>query len=617
MLDEKKNYVMEDYQKKSVFYSFLPGISGEHGIPLWCHYLNRGQGIASFGIRDKDHAMMEFYPAHQAAERTPLLGFRTFLKVDGVCREAFREYDIPKTMKIGMNALAIEEVQKEAGISVAVEYTELPGEPLAALMRKVTVTNTSNKEYLVELADGMAEVIPYGVTGESMKEMGQTSKAWMQVTGLEEGIPRFGIRASMEDSAQVTVVNGVHYGFAKTESGEFLPVIVDKEVLFASDSALLYPYGFQEMSREELLKQPQTTCNDVPCCFFLETRSLKPQESIVLEELYGIAQDSEILETLLEQAREPGWFIAKQKQAEALAEDITARIDTKSGDQIFDAYCRQTFLDNVLRGGYPVELGKQIFYLYSRKHGDMERDYNFFSMLPEYYSQGNGNFRDVNQNRRCDVQFAPFVKDINIKKFYNALQINGYNPLGIEKVTFTMLPAAEAYLEGLSEKEKQSLAGLKGREYTPGELYQCLEKCCPEEEHRQQVFEILLGTSESNDTTKYIEGYWSDHWTYNLDLLESYLSVYPDEQETLLFWDTSYQFSQAQEQLLPRRMRYVETEQGIRQYRFLKPNVDTSKPENRWLKDKAGQVVKVNLAEKLLALCTVKMAALDPLWNGN
>ena len=77
-------------------------------------------------------------------------------------------------------------------------------------------------------------------------------------------------------------------------------------------------------------------------------------------------------------------------------------------------------MDNVLRGGYPMQLGNnKIFYVYSRKHGDLERDYNYFSMLPEFYSQGNGNFRDVNQNRRCDTFFAPFVGRKNIQEFYS------------------------------------------------------------------------------------------------------------------------------------------------------------------------------------------------------
>ena len=54
-------------------------------------------------------------------------------------------------------------------------------------------------------------------------------------------------------------------------------------------------------------------------------------------------------------------------------------------------------------------------------------------MLPEFYSQGNGNFRDVNQNRRCDTFFAPFVGRKNIQEFYSSwIQADWYNPLGVE-----------------------------------------------------------------------------------------------------------------------------------------------------------------------------------------
>ena len=35
--------------------------------------------------------------------------------------------------------------------------------------------------------------------------------------------------------------------------------------------------------------------------------------------------------------------------------------------------------------------------------GDLERDYNNFQLEQSVFSQGPGNFRDVNQNRRCDV----------------------------------------------------------------------------------------------------------------------------------------------------------------------------------------------------------------------
>ncbi|WP_373216426.1 cellobiose phosphorylase [Ruminococcus sp. 5_1_39BFAA] len=615
MLDRENNYVMEDYQKKSLFYSFLPGISGEHGIPLWCYYLNRGQGIASFGVQDKDHSIMEFYPAHQAAERTPLLGFRTFLKVDGVYGEAFAEYQVPKNMVIGMNSMKIQESLQDMGIGIEVEYECLTEEPLAGLMRKVTIENTGSKTISLELADGMAELLPYGVDSSSMKEMGQTAKAWMQVLNAESCVPAYKVRASMEDSAQVTAVSGVHYGLARDEDGELLPVIVDREVMFGQDSALISAHGFATAGQEALLDCHQNTCNDVSCCFFLKKRSLSPGETMTIEELYGMAESQEILDKLVKRTEAPGWFMEKRKRAVELTEALTGRIGTKTGDRMFDAYCRQTFLDNLLRGGYPEQIGDKVVYLYSRKHGDMERDYNFFSMLPEYYSQGNGNFRDVNQNRRCETQYSPFVGDRNIKLFYNALQVDGYNPLGIEKVTYTMLPEGKEYMKQFSGEPAQKLAS---GEYTPGQLYQGLEQIMQGKtgEEVDAAFETLLNASESADTTKFIEGYWCDHWTYNLDLVESYLAVYPEREKELLFEDNTYTYRQGEARILPRRKRYEETENGLRQYHFLEKIVDTSLPENRYLKDEEGNVVYATLLEKMFSLATVKTAALDPYGMG-
>ena len=48
-------------------------------------------------------------------------------------------------------------------------------------------------------------------------------------------------------------------------------------------------------------------------------------------------------------------------------------------------------------GGAP---GAKIYHAFSRIHGDLERDYNNFVIEPSYWSQGPGNSRDVNQNRR-------------------------------------------------------------------------------------------------------------------------------------------------------------------------------------------------------------------------
>lgn len=85
----KKRFIIEDYTNKPTFASFLPGISGINGIPIWCFYVNRGQGISSFGVQDKNHCIMEFDAAQQAYKNTPIKGFRTFLKIDNKYYEPF------------------------------------------------------------------------------------------------------------------------------------------------------------------------------------------------------------------------------------------------------------------------------------------------------------------------------------------------------------------------------------------------------------------------------------------------------------------------------------------------------------------------------------------------
>ena len=431
MIDNTKRYVIKDYGRKSTFANFLPGIAGEMGIPLWCFYVNRGQAITSFGIQDKDHSIMQFYPAHQAYQNTKRLGFRTFIKTDGTVVEAFLKEAHRHSMAIGMNELELKEENTEGQFDIQVLYYTLPTEAVAGLVRKVTVKNTGTGAREFELVDGMAAILPFGINLGSMTEMGQTAKAWMQVLDPESGYPIFKVRASMEDHAQVDEVRGGNYGFAVGADGKSRKAIVSTEALFGYDTSLQLPIELMEKSLEDIFGNRQKQENDVPCCFFTDKFVLQPGEAYTIYELYGQAQNLEDLAELREKVQSQEYLQVKYEEAVALPWEITKKIHTKTGHELFDLYSRQTYLDNVLRGGEPILIGKdKVFYLYSRKHGDIERDYNYFKVTPEFFSQGNGNFRDVNQNRRCDVRFSPYVGEANIRFFYNAIQIDGYNPSG-------------------------------------------------------------------------------------------------------------------------------------------------------------------------------------------
>lgn len=584
---------ISDYGRKSTFSSFLPGIAGVKGIPIWCYYVNRGQAVVSFGVRDKDHSIMEFYPAHAAYQTVKRTGFRTFVRADGEYFEPFKKAVKSDQMTIYMNGLGLSEESYEAFMTTTVDYTALPGEDIGALLRVVTIRNDSDKNRHFEVLDGCPALVPYGVGQESLKVMTQTTKAWMQVEDLERKVPYYRVRVSMEDSAVVKKVDGGNFGLAVDDTGVRLPVIADPGVIFDYDYSLENPEGFINGGAGDILSSEQNTSNEFPCLFFVKEADLGPGEEMSIYEIIGQVRNREVLDKFLSQRIDASFFRSKFAEADDLTDDLTKAVATKTADPVFDSYTRVNFMDNVLRGGSPIDLNGHVFYVYSRKHGDLERDYNYFSMTPEFFSQGNGNFRDVNQNRRCDSFFSPVVGTRNIEMFYSLLQLDGYNPLKIEQIKY--------------EADEEDLNGLDiTSPFTPGELYAALTDA-GEEDIDERFDRILKGAKETVNA-EFGEGYWSDHWTYNLDLIEDYLEVYPDREKALLF-DTLVSSFDCKEKVLPRSKRYVKTESGIRQYRFLESR-DTQK-NGSFAVDRKGREIRMPLISKMVLLSAVKFASID------
>lgn len=623
MFDNKNRFVLKDYTNSPTFASFLPGISGIMGIPIWCFYVNRGQGVSSFGVRDKNHSIMEFHAAQQAYQNVSTVGFRTFLKVDGKYYEPFY-YDytqgegVERTMFIGSNEMEVEEKNNIEGIQTSALYFTLPNEEIGGLVRQVTLKNISSKVLEVEFLDGMPQVIPYGVDLGAMKMMGQTVKAWMQVQDVEEKVPFYSVRASMEDSAVVKEVKGGHFYFSMTEGGELLPAVVDSEVVFMQNTALTRPLGFIDKDRQALLGEKQICQNALPCGFFSGQVTLNPGETYTFYSLIGQVENKAQLKAFQAKITGSHYFEDKYEEAKALTEEICSVIETKTASPVFDAYCKQTYLDNVLRGGMPLKLGeKNIYHVYSRKHGDTERDYNFFSMSPEFYSQGNANFRDVNQNRRCDIYFADFVKDYNIKTFYNLIQLDGYNPLGVQGVTYTLTDENQKAILKLAG-ENELLKELLSKEFTPGGVLKAVvDHKIQLQVSRETFISELMKVSMPQTKAVFGEGYWTDHWTYNLDLVESYLGIYPEEEKALLFEDATYTYFESGATVRPRSERYVLTDNGVRQYNAVDHHIKSG-VVHQAAREKNGQghTYTSNLFEKMMILATNKFATLDPYGMG-
>ena len=613
MFDLKGRYIIKDYSQKPPFSSFLPGISGIYGIPLWCFYTNRGQAVASFGVENKNHSIMEFHPAHQAYQLVGNMGFRTFVKLENEVYEPFRQDSVRSRMYVGMNELELEEINEEKGLKTNVLYYTLPDERVAGLVRSVTVQNISGRQMSLQVLDGMPGIIPYGIGLREMKEMAQTMKAWMQVEDVEKRTPYYRVRYSTGDSPVVSRVEKGNFMLSFSGSGELLPIIADPDLVFEYDTSFERPLGFIRHSIGELLQKKQITQNLVPSGFSCLTEIIPAGEAMAWNSVTGQAADKKLLADYGTKTLDRDYFQDKYNRAAEKTRELGSFIDTKTADPFFDAYCRQTYVDNVLRGGFPIKTGKDsVFYVYSRKHGDMERDYNDFSMLPEYYSQGSGNFRDVNQNRRSDVLFTPYVRDYNIKLFFSLLQLDGYNPLVVKQTVYEA-DQKEAILDHVEEGGRSLTETFLEKEFTPGSLFAFLEKNSISLDcGREEFLSTVAGHSRQKFHADFGEGYWTDHWTYLLDLIEAYLSVYPEMEEHLLFSDKCYTYYESRAAVKPRRERYVQTERGIRQYDALYENRKKKTLKEAVCTDYGkGSVYVTNLMTKLAVLAANKAASLD------
>jgi len=631
--DLEERFVITDYNRSKPFSSFLPGIAGVDGKPLWVLYVNRGQGIASFGVKDKDGAIMEFYPANKSYQLIPTQGFRTFIKADGECFEPFAYHAKDKQMKermlISPNMLEIESLNEKLGLQVNVSYFTIPSESYAGLVRHVTVRNLSGQTRSIEMIDGMPMIMPYGLKNMDYKDIGNTLKSWMDVYNREAKIPYYKLRASTTDSVEVSSIDGGHFYFSfEVVNGqeELLSPIVDAEIVFGLNSSFITPDEFYEQSLRDLMKREQVTTNKVPCGFSGVERRIAAGEQIEIYTLIGHVSDIEYINSRVEELTCKRYMDRKKTEAMEVVEQLTSHMDTHTSSKYFDAYAKQCYLDNVLRGGQPVLLdtGKEpfVYHVFSRKHGDLERDYNFFSTDPSYYSQGNGNYRDVNQNRRSDVLIHPEVQDYNIRMLMSLIQADGYNPLVIEGCSFKVKQSKiDTLMEYVGEVDRRRMDSLLQKAYTPGELLTYIE------DHRisltissELFLQAVLAESEQFYEANFGEGYWIDHWTYNMDLIDAYLAIYPDKLEQLLFGNQAYFYYDSPATVLPRDEKTVLVHGKIRQFGAIaeteqkKRLLDERKANRHWLRigHGHGEIYRTNLYEKLVSLALVKFASLDP-----
>lgn len=621
-------FVIENFDQKKTFSSFLPAIAGKKGVPGWSFYVNRGQGMSSFGIRDKNGSILEFFPAYTAYEVINRIGFRTFVRINGKTQEIFcvKNNFAKRSMHISREKFKIREINKKLGIQVDITYFGLPNEPIAGLVRKVEVKNISDNDLTVELLDGCTQIFTPGTEYGAYKAVSNLLRSWMGVFNLENNMAFYKLRASTGDSEEVREILDGNFYMSFVDNKLVKP-ICDPYVIFGADNSYTYISDkFVNGGVDALKAEPQYCTNKVLCGFTPVALNLKANESKRLDTIIGYCHSLEAFNEMAPTFCSHEYVNKKEKEAKDVIEVMMSDVETHTSFPIFDEYLKNTYLDNLLRGGYPFSFKAKdkeyIYYLYSRRHGDLERDYNFFSIAPEYYSQGNGNFRDICQNRRSDSLICPKVKDYNLKYFVSLIQQDGYNPLGINGTTFKLYDSVnvEKLVDTCFADHHDIMIKLLSNNFTPGSIVNTVENNgvranMSEEDYLSEI----LGNSSQNIEASFGEGFWVDHFSYLMDLVDNFISVYPDEEEKALFNDKDYKYYESCAFVQPRSAKTVLTKTGkIRQYGALYHEDDLkvnkfgiNKWGTNWAKYSNQKVIYTNLYSKLFSLAFNKFALLD------
>ena len=277
-LDDNGCFVIEDYQQSKPFSNFFPGVAGEWGIPMWVFYVNRGQGIASFGLESKDKAILEFHAANKAYRLSSLQGFRTFIKIQLGKRNIFWEpfqnkeqnpaFKCEQNFYITASDLTIEEKNFTLGLVIRVNYFTIPNESFPGLVRSVTITNTSGKNYQLELIDGLPAFMPYGMSDWVMKNMSRTVEAWVNVRNVEKKMPYYHLKVDVADTAAVKHIKEGNFYFTfwgdKEGKDGLLDILVDPMAVFGQATDLIIPEPFL-CGRSFNPAAKQYTSNRTPC----------------------------------------------------------------------------------------------------------------------------------------------------------------------------------------------------------------------------------------------------------------------------------------------------------------------------------------------------------------
>ena len=116
-----------------------------------------------------------------------------------------------RNMHIGMNEVEIFERAEDVELETSILYFTVPDEDFPAMVRQTKFKNTGKGSLKLDVLDGLAKLIPSGLTNIGEATMGRTLEAWMKVYNVGNGMgdssrPFFHITQGTADTSTVQLI---------------------------------------------------------------------------------------------------------------------------------------------------------------------------------------------------------------------------------------------------------------------------------------------------------------------------------------------------------------------------------------------------------------------------
>jgi hypothetical protein len=219
-------------------------------------------------------------------------------------------------------------------------------------------------------------------------------------------MPYYRLSTQPADTAGVVVQEAGHWCVSVLDgtNTSLLPIIYDTNKIFGDDTTLLQPVALRTKTIQEIVEGRQYGSAKTASAFAAATDlRLAKGESVTIATYFGKAKNVLDVPVIARRLLQSGFAEYKVSRSREIIQQITEGVVTRTANQMFNAHVGQMFLDNSLRGGVPSILGDvdddaqmrnadedgrlKVYHLFSRIHGDLERDYNDFKIMPTFFSE--------------------------------------------------------------------------------------------------------------------------------------------------------------------------------------------------------------------------------------